>query len=83
MADLRLRQEQVAAAIDLYKQSIQIEPFYTPAYLDLAHAYLISEDPKNAREILGRVLKFDPGNEAAREALKLAPSPDDKPSLLK
>lgn len=58
LADLRLRQEQVAAAIDLYKQSIQIEPFYTPAYLDLAHAYLISEDPKNAREILGRVLKF-------------------------
>jgi hypothetical protein len=81
LADLRLRQDQLTAAIDLYKQSIQIEPFYTQAYLDLARAYLISENPKNAREILDRVLKFDPGNEAARQALKLTnPTPLSPPA---
>ena len=71
LADVRLQQGQAAAAIELYKQAIQIEPFDTQAYLDLARAYLMSNDLKNAREILVRVLIFDPGNEAAHQALKL------------
>jgi len=80
LADLRLQQGQVTAAIDLYKQSIQIEPFYRPAYADLARAYLLSKDLDNAYEILGRLLKIDPGNDAARQAwLKLAPPPDEHP----
>lgn len=83
LADLMLQQGNATAAIDLYKQSIQIEPFYTQAYLDLARAYLMLEDPKNARSILDRVLKFDPGNEAAHRALKLATPTDNKPSLLR
>lgn len=78
LASLRLRQDQVTAAIDLYKQAIRIEPFYTQAYLDLARAYLMSEDPKNARVILDRVLKFDPGNEAARQTLKVT-NPNENP----
>lgn len=78
LADVQLQQGSVAAAIDLYRQSIQIEPFYTQAYLDLARAYLMSNDLKNAREILDRVLKFDPGNEAARQALKLT-NPNENP----
>lgn len=78
LADLLLQQGNAAAAIDLYKQSIQIEPFYTQAYLDLARAYLMSNDLKNARETLDRVLKFDPGNEAARQALKLT-NPNKNP----
>lgn len=83
LAGILLQQGNATAAIDLYKQSIQIEPFYTQAYLDLARAYLMSEDLKNARAILDRVLKFDPGNEAARQALKLAVPRDNKPLLLK
>lgn len=80
MADLQLDQGQVKAAIELYKQSIQIEPFYSPAYLDLARAYLTLQDVDDAYEILGRVLKVDPGNEAARQGwLQLAPAPDEKP----
>jgi tetratricopeptide (TPR) repeat protein len=80
LADLRLQQGQVMPAIDLYKQSIQIEPFYKPAYLDLARAYLIAKDLDNAYETLGRLLKIDPGNDAARQAwLKLAPPPDEHP----
>jgi FimV-like protein len=77
LANLRLQQGNVPAAIDLYKQAILIEPFYSPAYLDLARAYLMSDDIENAREILDRLLKIDPGNDVARQAwLKLTPPPD-------
>jgi hypothetical protein len=80
LADLRLQQGQVMPAIALYKESIQIEPFYRPAYLDLARAYLMLKDLDSAYEILGRLLKIDPGNDAARQAwLKLAPPPDEHP----
>jgi tetratricopeptide (TPR) repeat protein len=80
LADLRLQQGNVTAAIDLYKESIEIEPLYTSAYFDLARANLMSEDLQNAREILDRVLKLDPGNDAARQVrLKLRPTPDENP----
>jgi len=80
LADIRLGQGQVTAAIELYKQAIQIEPFYRPAYLDLARAYLMSKDLDNAYEILGRLLKIDPGNNAARQGwLKLAPASEERP----
>jgi tetratricopeptide (TPR) repeat protein len=80
LANLRLQQGNVIAAIGLYKESLQIEPLYTPAYLDLARAYLMSDNIENAREILHRLLKIDPGNDAARQAwLKLRPPPDEHP----
>ena len=76
LGNLRLQQGNVPAAVDLYKQAIQIEPFYSAAYLDLARAYLLSDDRENAREILGRLLKIDPGNDPARQAwLNLPPPP--------
>ena len=80
VANLRLRQGNAMAAIGLYKESLQIDPLYTPAYLDLARAYLMLEDRENAREILDRVLKVDPGNDAARQAwLALEPPPGEHP----
>ena len=80
LADFRLQQGQVVAAIDLYKESIQIEPLYTPAYLDLARVYLMLNDLADAYEILDRVLKVDPGNDAARLVwLKLRTTPDKNP----
>ena len=80
LADLRLQQGQVTQAIALYKESIQIEPFYRPAYLDLARAYLMLNDLDHAYEILDRLLKIDPGNDAARQGwLKLGPPPDEHP----
>jgi tetratricopeptide (TPR) repeat protein len=80
LADLRLQQGEVTEAIALYKESIQIEPFYRPAYLDLARAYLMLNDLDHAYEILDRLLKIDPGNDAARQGwLKLGPPPDQHP----
>jgi len=80
LANLRLQQGNVPVAIDLCKQAILIDPFYSPAYLDLSRAYLMSEDIEKARETLGRLLKIDPGNDVARQAwLKLGPPPDGQP----
>ncbi len=67
LARLRLQQEQVTAAMDLFKESIQMDPFYTPPYLDLAQVYSTLKDRKSALEILDAVLKIDPGNDAARQ----------------
>jgi len=72
-----LQKGEITAAIELDKESIQLEPYYTPAYLDLARVYILLNDRKNASEILERVLKIDPGNDAARqELLKVAAVPD-------
>jgi tetratricopeptide (TPR) repeat protein len=77
LANLRLQQGDAAAAITLYKESIQMDPLYTAAYLDLAKAYLLSQDSEDARKTLDGLLKVDPGNDVAREALlKLAPPHD-------
>jgi Tfp pilus assembly protein PilF len=67
LARLRMQQGQVTAAIDLYKESIQMDPYYTPAYLDLARIYSMLKDRASALETLDGVLKVDPGNDAARQ----------------
>ena len=77
LARLRLQQGQVTAAIELYKESIQIDPHFTPAYLDLAQVYSMLKDRKSALEILDGVLKIDPGNDTARqERLKMETLPN-------
>ena len=80
LANIRLQQGNVTAAIDLCRQSIEIEPLSASAYLALARAYLVSADLKNARETLDRLLKLDPGNDAAREArFRLQTTQTEKP----
>ena len=77
LARLRMQQGQVTAAIELYKESIQIDPHFTPAYLDLAQVYSMLKDRKSALEILNGVLKIDPGNDTARqERLKMETLPN-------
>jgi hypothetical protein len=80
LARLQLRKGEVTASIELYKESIQLEPYYTPAYLELGRVYSMLKDRKSALEILDRVLKVDPGNDAARqEWLRVAAIPDKDP----
>ena len=74
---LRIQEGQVTAAMELYKESIQMDPYFAPAYLDLAQIYSMLKDRKNALEILDGVLKIDPGNDAARQQrLKVEALPD-------
>lgn len=80
LGTLRLKQGNVTAAINLFKESIQMDPLYTSTYLELARAYLLSQDSENARKILEGLLKVDPGNDVARQALlQLAASHGDNP----
>lgn len=77
LARLRMQQGQITAAMELYKESIRIEPYYTPPYLDLAQVYSMLKDQRSALEILDRVLQLDPGNDAVRkEWLKLGAAPN-------
>ena len=80
LANLQLQEGKASAAIDLCKQSIEIEPHYTAAYLILARAYLTSGDLQNAHSTLDRLLKLDPGDDGARQAnLKLQSILNEKP----
>jgi tetratricopeptide (TPR) repeat protein len=73
LARLHLQQGRITAAMNLYKESIRLDPYFTPAYLDLAHVYAMLKDRDSALEMLDSVLKIDPGNDAARqERLKIA-----------
>lgn len=67
LARLRVQQGQTNTAMDLFKESIQLDPYFAPAYLDLARLYAMLKDRKNALATLDSVLRIDPGNDAARE----------------
>jgi TolA-binding protein len=76
LARLRMQQGQVTSAMELFKKSIQLDPYFIPAYLDLAQAYSLLQDRQRALETLDTVLKQDPGNDYARqERLKIAAVP--------
>ena len=76
LARLRMQEGQVTSAMELFKESIRLDPYFTPAYLDLAKAYSMLQDRQRALEMLDTVLKQDPGNDYARqERLKVAAMP--------
>jgi tetratricopeptide (TPR) repeat protein len=80
LARLLLQKGEVTASIELYKQSILMDPYFTPAYLDLARVFRTLDERKNALETLDRALKIDPGNDAARQdRFKVAAVPDKNP----
>jgi cytochrome c-type biogenesis protein CcmH/NrfG len=80
LARALLQKGEVTAAIELYKQSILLDPYFAPAYLDLAQVFSMLNDRKSALEMLDRVLTIDPGNDAARqERRKVAAMPDENP----
>ena len=61
LARTLLEKGQVTAAIELYKQSILLDPYFTPAYLDLGRVFSMLKDRKSALEMLDRALTIDPG----------------------
>ncbi len=69
LARLRLSEGNVAAALLLYNEAIQADPYYTPAYFGLAYLYTVTHDRQSAAETLQKILAYDPGNEEARRAL--------------
>jgi tetratricopeptide repeat protein len=72
LARLRLREGNAQVATQLYKEAIEADPYYTPAYFGLAYLYTVTHERQSAAETLEKVLKYDPGNEEARRALTAA-----------
>jgi tetratricopeptide (TPR) repeat protein len=64
---MRMQEGEVSSAIELFKQSIQLDRYFMAAYLDLAKAYSMLQDRQLALETLDTVLKQDPGNDYARQ----------------
>ena len=69
LARLRLSEGNAAAALLLYNEAIEADPYYTPAYFGLAHLYAGTHDHQSAAETLQKILEYDPGNEEASRAL--------------
>jgi cytochrome c5 len=67
LARVRLEEGQLTAAIELYKQAIQLDPGFEAAYVELARAYSMLKDRDSALETLDRILQLDPGYDTARE----------------
>jgi len=68
LAKLRLLEGNVGVAMQLYKEAIEADPYYTPAYFGLAYLYTVTRDRQSAAETLEKIVKYDPGNEEARRA---------------
>jgi Tetratricopeptide repeat len=69
LARLRMQQDQVTAAIQLYNEAIRLDPYDTAAYVDVARIYSLLKEDDKAVELLNSVLQIDPGDNAARQAL--------------
>ena len=68
-----LIEEGDAAAIALLREAIQLEPYNSAIYLQLAGAYLAIGNRAEAARTLEQALSFDPGNTDARKLLNELP----------
>lgn len=71
MAVALVANEQVAAAQNELGRILQKDPNFVPAYLVTAEIYLLRGEKRAAEYALRHVLKIEPGNEKARNALLL------------
>ena len=78
LARLRMREGQITTAMGLYQESIRIDPYSMPAYIELARTDLMLRDRKSALQLLDSALKIDPGNDDLREErAKAAAAPNE------
>ncbi len=59
----------LAKAEEQFKTCIRLSPDFDQSYLNLARLYAMSGDRAKAREVLTELLRRQPGNPAAREAM--------------
>lgn len=71
LAKLEAMEGELPSAIRLFKETIQMDPYFTPAYLGLADVYEGMDEEKLAVETLESVLKYEPGNDSARKRLSI------------
>ena len=58
-----------AKAEDAFKKCIRVAPSFDQSYLNLARLYALRNDKPQAREVLQELLRLQPENAGARQAL--------------
>ncbi|MBS1804201.1 MAG: VCBS repeat-containing protein [Acidobacteria bacterium] len=71
---LHVRQQNVSKAEEEFKTAIAVAPAYDQSYLNLARLYAMQADRQKARDVLQQLLKIQPGNTSARDALTVLQS---------
>jgi Flp pilus assembly protein TadD/peroxiredoxin len=68
---LYVREKQYEQAKKQFTNCIQVDPNFDQGYLNLARLYVILEDKQKAREVLQALLKNQPQNQLAQQALEV------------
>ncbi len=68
---LFVRGQDYSKAEEEFKTGISVAPNYDQSYLNLARLYAIRNDKEKAKEVLQELLRIQPQNPSARQALEL------------
>jgi Flp pilus assembly protein TadD len=69
LAILYLKTHRVDDAIGTFQQCIEVAPAFGQAYLNLSRIYVIQGSTAKARAVLNDLLKIQPNDAAAKQAL--------------
>jgi len=64
---LYLDQKKYSDAIEAFRNSLKVNPYYTEAHYQIALAYFMEKDKKSALQAIELALKTDPANPKYRE----------------
>jgi Flp pilus assembly protein TadD len=65
------REEKMAQAENEFRTAIKVSPAFDQSYLNLARLYLAENDKARARKVLDDLLRLQPENNAARQAIEM------------
>jgi tetratricopeptide (TPR) repeat protein/peroxiredoxin len=68
---LLVRQQDYTQAEDQFKSGIRVAPNYDQSYLNLARLYALQNDRQKARDILTQLLRLQPENAGAKQAMEM------------
>ncbi len=71
---LFVRGKNYSKAEDQFKTCIRLAPGFDQSYLNLAHLYVMQNDKEKARETLLELLRVQPQNQGAQQALEMLKS---------
>jgi tetratricopeptide (TPR) repeat protein len=71
---LQVRQSDLTKAEETFKKAITAAPAFDQPYLNLARLYAMQNDRQKARDVLQQLLKLQPNNANARDALTMLQS---------
>jgi uncharacterized protein HemY len=67
---LFVREQDYAKAEEQFKTCIRVVPSFDQSYLNLARLYALRNDREKAKEVLQDLLRIQPQNQGAKEALE-------------